>query len=390
MIEKWRAVTLGDIAQISIGRTPPRDQAQYWTTDLTRPFCTIADLNAYSIDPIREGVTETAEVEGKAKRVPAGSLLMSFKLTIGRVGFAKRDLFPNEAIAWIEPNGDVSAEFLALFLSAQDLTVGSGRAVKGNTLNGASLRAIPIRHPRLGEQRRIVDLIGALDAQITAMDSERDSAWSFLKALRQDSLVGGTRIPLGQACSIESRLVDPREADYSGLLHIGIEAIEKATGRVGALRTAEEDGLISGKYLFSDTDVIYSKIRPNLRKVALPGSEGLCSADAYPLRPVLGLPASLLRETLLLDSVVDAAVASSGRTKMPKVNRKELLAIEVPLGEPDRWQQLAEPLEAVRSLAESIDEEVAGLRCLRRALLTNLVTGVTTLPERDESPEVAV
>lgn len=190
------ATTLGEVAQITIGRTPPRDQARYWTKDLTRPFCTIADMKAAFIDPLREGVTEAAEAEGKAKRVPAGSLLMSFKLTIGKVGFAKRDLFPNEAIAWLQPmRHDLSAEFLALFLSGQDLSAGSGRAVKGNTLNGTSLRAIPVRLPPVEEQQRIVDLFGAVDKQIEMLTEEAAALKAMRGSLLGSLLSGEVEIP---------------------------------------------------------------------------------------------------------------------------------------------------------------------------------------------------
>src|SRR5450759_3559825 len=103
MPDGWVDAVLGDVADITIGRTPPRDDPRYWTTDLTRPFCTIADMDAGVIVPRREGVTAAAETDGRAKRMSAGSLLLSFKLTIGRVGIAGVDLFPNEAIARIEP-----------------------------------------------------------------------------------------------------------------------------------------------------------------------------------------------------------------------------------------------------------------------------------------------
>ena len=106
MPDGWTDAALGDVAEIAIGRTPPRDEPRYWTNDLTRPFCTIADMGDGTILPGREGVTEAAEVDGKAKRMPAGSLLLSFKLTIGRVGIAGVDLFPNEAIARVEPKTD--------------------------------------------------------------------------------------------------------------------------------------------------------------------------------------------------------------------------------------------------------------------------------------------
>ena len=184
-MSEWVETTLGDVAEIAIGRTPPTKEPRYWTEDLSRPFCTIADMSGRTIDPRRQGVSELAELEGKAKRVPKGALLMSFKLTIGRVGFAGRDLFPNEAIAWLRPVGSkLDDRFLALALESQDLSAGAGRAVKGNTLNSKSLRAICISHPSLTEQRRIVAVMSAVDAQTTALEAELDA----LRRVRTDVL----------------------------------------------------------------------------------------------------------------------------------------------------------------------------------------------------------
>ena len=71
-------VELGEIAELRIGKTPPRKEKQYWTEDLSRPFCTIKDMQSKWISPKVEGVTKLAEDEGKARRIPAGSLVMSF------------------------------------------------------------------------------------------------------------------------------------------------------------------------------------------------------------------------------------------------------------------------------------------------------------------------
>ena len=72
---------------------------------------------------------------------------------------------------------------------------------------------------------------------------------------------------------------------YADYPHIGIDSIEKGTGALKGYRTVKEDGVVSGKYIFTPQHIIYSKIRPNLNKVALPDFEGLCSADAYPILP---------------------------------------------------------------------------------------------------------
>jgi len=187
---------LGDLAELRIGRTPPRKEPRYWTEDLDRPFCTIADMTGQAVDPMREGVTEAAEIEGKAKRVPAGSLLMSFKLTIGKVGFATRDLFPNEAIVWIEPKGSaVSSHYLAAYLESFDYDALTGAAVKGKTLNLKSMRGIPVTVPTSDDQAQLDQLVRSFDRGVArARDLVSASAIVF-EALLHALVFGVHEIP---------------------------------------------------------------------------------------------------------------------------------------------------------------------------------------------------
>src|SRR5687767_10158574 len=92
----------------------------------------------------------------------------------------------------------------------------------------------------------------------------------------------------GAVVQTTSGQVDPREKPYSEMIHVGPENITEGSGQLISCRTAGELNLISGKYLFTPDDVLYSKIRPYLRKVALPDFTGVCSADMYPLRPANG------------------------------------------------------------------------------------------------------
>jgi type I restriction enzyme S subunit len=96
--------------------------------------------------------------------------------------------------------------------------------------------------------------------------------------------------------------------------------------------TAREEGLISGKFLFDARHVLYSKIRPYLRKVALPEARGLCSADMYPVKP---LPDRATREylwALLLSSAfTNYTTEHSGRANIPKVNREQFAAYQCAL-----------------------------------------------------------
>lgn len=119
---------------------------------------------------------------------------------------------------------------------------------------------------------------------------------------------------------------------YAEYPHIGIDSIEKDTGRLTGYRTVKEDNVISGKYVFNSRHIIYSKIRPILNKVALPEFEGLCSADAYPiLANTSNCNRLFLATTLRSQYFLDYVLQFSARSHMPKVNRKQLSGFEMPL-----------------------------------------------------------
>lgn len=166
---------------------------------------------------------------------------------------------------------------------------------------------------------------------------------------------------LGDVCDIKSSLVDPRHDHALRLFHVGGANIEATTGRLIGLKSAEQEELISGKYLFEPRDVLYSKIRPYLRKVALPSFQGLCSADIYPLRPAEDqLDREFLFYLLLSDEFTAYANRVSNRAGMPKINREQLFAFKAvlpPLAEQRRI------VGRIRELIERVDE----IRRLRQA-----------------------
>src|SRR5581483_7338973 len=93
---------------------------------------------------------------------------------------------------------------------------------------------------------------------------------------------GWTRAAIGELATLVSGQVDPRTEPYASLPHINGESIEPGTCRLlSNYRSAREDGLVSGKYHFRPGSILYSKIRPYLRKAAQIPFEGICSADVY-------------------------------------------------------------------------------------------------------------
>ena len=119
---------------------------------------------------------------------------------------------------------------------------------------------------------------------------------------------------------------------YAEYPHIGIDSIEKETGVLSGYRTVKEDHVISGKYVFTSEHIVYSKIRPNLNKVALPEFAGVCSADAYPILPnAMNCNRTYLAVLLRSDYFLDYILGFSARSNMPKVNRKQVEGFKAPL-----------------------------------------------------------
>lgn len=138
-------------------------------------------------------------------------------------------------------------------------------------------------------------------------------------------------VEFNKCASIDTHMVHDF-AGYEDYPHIGIDSIEKGTGRLFGYRTIAEDGVISGKYLFTSRHIIYSKIRPNLNKVALPEFDGLCSADAYPILVKEGIcNREYLGYTLKSKYFLEYILAFSNRTNLPKVNKSQVEGFRLPL-----------------------------------------------------------
>jgi type I restriction enzyme S subunit len=157
--------------------------------------------------------------------------------------------------------------------------------------------------------------------------------------------------PLEEVAEIGTRLVDPAEAQYQELVHIGGEEIEKGTGRILEPKTVRECALISAKFVFSEKHVLYCKIRPYLNKVAYPRTRGLCSADIYPILSNEALIRPWFLVALLRSpAFLSYAEVHSERLRMPKLNRDQLGAYKVPLPAlaiQGRFQSFAEEIEKV-------------------------------------------
>lgn len=292
------------------------------------------------------------------------------------------------------PQGSVVARYLGLLLQEPKMVeafdaISIGTIPRRRRAPWQDFLALPVSVPPVEVQKRIVDLVDALDAAIMAAEEATVALFAVIEQMRDVEMWNAPkRCPLSDLCAVDGSLVSPG-GDNARLPHMGTERIVGGTGDLVGLVSAEEDGVTSGKYPYGAGHVVYSKIRPNLRKVALPDSEGLCSADAYPLLPSTDVPRRYLQQLLLSSPFTDAAVARSSRTKMPKINRAELMSILVPVHDVGTRLGFAERFDALDTARRLSSEKLVALRALRSALLTALMSGEHEIPASyDEVMEV--
>ncbi|MFJ3861241.1 restriction endonuclease subunit S [Streptomyces sp. NPDC090085] len=172
-------------------------------------------------------------------------------------------------------------------------------------------------------------------------------------------------LPVGQ--------VDPRTEPYRSRVLLAPDHIEPRTGKIIKRESAADQGASSGKYVVQPGDVIFSKIRPALRKVALADFSGTCSADMYPLRPGEEITSGFLVVVLLSEHFSRYVESLSGRTGIPKVNRFDLAGYFFQLPPLEEQRRIVEVVDAVSAEERAIESSIAKLKTLQAVVTESLL-----------------
>jgi type I restriction enzyme S subunit len=390
VINAWKIRTLADIADVKGGKRVPKGY-KLQAEPTRHPYITVSNFtDDGSVD--RSSVRYiTPEVYEQIKRytISSDDLYLSIAGTIGKTGSIPPDLdgaclTENACKLVLRPG--IDRDFLHYFTKTDDFIEQAGantRTAAQPKLALERLKTIKLLvPPTVSEQHRIVAILDKAFAAIatakTNTEKNLQNARALFESHRQYLFTqlgpGWVRKSFGDVCEISSALIDPRQKEYLDLPHVGGANIVSKTGELVGLKTAREEGLISGKFAFDETMVLYSKIRPYLMKVARPHFRGVCSADIYPLSPRAG---QVSRD--YLPEFTDHANSGSARAGMPKLNRNHLFAFYFHLPPPEKQKHFASELDALSTetqrLASIYSRKLTALDELRKSLLHQAFTG---------------
>lgn len=177
-------VKLKDAFNLQMGKTPSRADLSLWGGN--NKWISIADIGSAKkhISSTKECITDEGVSRSGIKVVPEGTVIMSFKLSIGKTAIVSEDMYTNEAIMAFIDNGTycIDPNYLYHLCCGTDWTQGGNKAVMGLTLNKATLSEMEIELPTIEEQREIASILDQLDAIIEKRHDELNMIEQLVKS----------------------------------------------------------------------------------------------------------------------------------------------------------------------------------------------------------------
>jgi type I restriction enzyme, S subunit len=396
----WDNANLGDLCRIELGSTPARKDQRLWDKERRtgNVWLSIADMpmgiHANAVDS-KEYVADVAA--SKMKLVPKGTLLVSFKLTLGRLVYAGRDLFTNEAIAALldVDESRINLSFLYWSLTAfdWDKAAEGDHKIKGKTLNKAKLKQLPIPLPPLEEQQRIVAI---LDEAFEGLDRAKENAEANLANARElvevvvrEELDAATNasgtMRLEEACAFKNGFAfKSGKFRDSGTPVVRISNIQSGQLDLQDVRCVREDEHSEdlSRYFIEPGDLLIAMSGGTTGKIGFNTSGRRLLQNQRVGRFVPGPDLNADYLYFVLSTKVEEHLAISAGSAQPNLSTRQILDIKLPRLALSQQKAMIKRLRTLQGRQSQLSVQYqAGLtetRQLRQSLLAKAFAGELT------------
>ena len=363
-------VKLNTLCEINIGKTPSRNKSIYWGSG--NKWLAISDLKEKYIYKSKEEITDIAVEESNMKLVPKDTVIMSFKLSIGKVAILKEDMFTNEAIAnfKIKDKSLITPEYLYYALKTLNFD-NTDRAVMGATLNKSKLNDIKIPYCDVETQKKIVEvldkaqeLIDKRKEQIEALDELVKSRFIEMFGNPLNNPKGFKKVKIKELIDIKiekSKKVFDSEDIIS---YIDISCIDNMSNKI----------INSNKYNFSEApsraqqcikvgDILISTVRPNLKNIAIVQYEleNMVTTSGVTILRSKNINKSFLFQYVLTDYFTDEMISLTSGANYPAIKPSDIYNHEIinpPMELQNQFADFVKQVEKLKSQMETSLKEL--------------------------------
>lgn len=387
-------------------------KASYFEGENT--WVTIADMHQRVVSESKTCISDDAIEAASMEIVPEGSLMYSFKLSVGKVAFAGKDLYTNEAIFSVlpEPEYDLTYFYFAL---PELLIHSAGQNIYGAKIfNQELLKNAFIALPGLAEQRAIAQFLDAKTTQLDQLIAQKQQMLALLREeraalinhavtkgldagapLRDSGIAWLGEVPahwevkrLKYIAELVNRKVSPSEAEQT----LSLENIESWTGRLILLDSQQE--LESDLQSFQPDDVLFCKLRPYLAKVHLATNNGACVGELLVLRHQEDITPGFLYNRLLSEAFITIVNSSTYGSKMPRASWDFISQLRIPVPPIHEQDEIVKHInskcEEIEGAVDTINQEIVLLLEYRASLIAEAVTGQIDVRHYEPALEAAL
>jgi type I restriction enzyme S subunit len=400
----WSEDYISEYFDFSIGGTPSRNNELYWDANQTTSniWVSIRDLKDKFISNSAERISELGVSKSNVKLLPKGTVLMSFKLSIGRLSISMTPLYTNEAIVgFIEkrPN-TVDRDYLYYGLQSWNLLGEVVQAVKGATLNKDKMSRILGIFPPLPEQKKIASILTSVDEVIENTQKQIDKLQDLKKATMNELLTNGIghtefkdselgRIPkswevktIGELGSLKNGLNKPKESFGYGTKFVNISDAYPVQLNCDSLGRLDASTKEIKDYSLEGGDLVFVRSSVKLGGVAIPTEFCYCGEPVVfcgfmiRFRPNLkGLESSFLRQYLLNDTTrVRVERLAAGGANI-NINQEALSQFKVLLPTTEEQKYFSSVNVGFEDSLQKYQEKLSQTQSLKKSLMQDLLTG---------------
>jgi type-1 restriction enzyme ecoDI specificity protein len=421
----WLSLELGEV--IDYGQTekiePDNISSETWVLeleDIERDTSRLLKRLTYAERPSKST---------KNSFSPGDILYGKLRPYLNKVIYADASGVCSTEIIPLKPNLAVDSRYLFHWIRHPEFLAYTSQVSHGVNmprLGTEAGRQAPFILAPINEQRRIADKLDRVLARVDAANEHLSRVAPLIKRFRQSVLATATagRLtedwreqntikltetnneidsfrtsqlpelphswswkPFSSIARVSSNLQDPSE--HTDSIHLAPNHVESWTGRIYGVRTIAEDGVTSPKHKFNTGQIVYSKIRPNLCKVAIPNFSGLCSADMYPIDTDVHV--HYLAYWMRSQKFTDWASNAESRTVLPKINQAQLNTLPVPVPSSQEEQsEIVRRVEKLFAFADRLEERLsqaqAAVQKLTPALLAKAFRGELVPQDPNDEP----
>lgn len=387
MTPLWELRTIDELChRVTSGGTPSRAHQKYYGGVI--PWVKTGELLDREIVDSEEKITAEGLANSSAKLLPPQTVLMAmYGATVGALGRLGCEATCNQASCAmiVDPLVADSRWLYYALLNDRPRIVGRATGAAQQNLSAATIKQFTYRTPPLPEQQAIAKVLGALDDKIAANTALAATADASMRA-EYAAFGNARRVRVGDIALSPRKGVDPTTIDPS-VVYVGLEHIPRRRMWLDDVGVASD--VTSGKSGFERGDILFGKLRPYFHKVAMATVSGICSTDVLVVRADEPANESVLLAAISSDDVIEAVVAASEGTRMPRTSWKDLAATEINWPKEDQISAVAARLDAICAATRAALEENRTLAATRDALLPQLMSGKLRVRDAEAAASAA-